>query len=388
MAHITTFRVEGLAGRAEPIEMRLDRGVNIFWGFNGSGKTSLLRILDSALTNDASSIRRVPYRSATVEITTEMYGPITRTISWDSTPSELEPDSLANLTWQERAIVEQELDAGRRWPRWQTATTPEIPAEVVRRLRHIYLPISRIAAFDPRERRYTASDTIDEETFDRMFVQQITERWRNYNNSALANVRRIQEQGLGEILSLLFGGVSNSKRSRRAPNTPADSAYALVRDYLRSQNIGVRFNRSSFAERYSNSPELQAVVERIGVVTDQVLAVLEPQRNFQELLEDLFGGRKNLELDPRGIHVTIGDEEISLMSLSSGEKQLLQILLSALAGEESSVIIDEPELSMHVDWQLRLVRSMRLLNPDCQLILATHSPEVMANVPDRFVHQL
>jgi predicted ATP-dependent endonuclease of OLD family len=54
----------------------------------------------------------------------------------------------------------------------------------------------------------------------------------------------------------------------------------------------------------------------------------------------------------------------------------------------SVILIDEPELSLHVDWQRRLVPSMRLLNPLAQLIVATHSPEIMAEIPDSNVFQI
>jgi recombinational DNA repair ATPase RecF len=50
MAHITEFTVEGLAGRAEPYSHQLDRHVNVFFGLNGSGKTSLLKLLHAAMS--------------------------------------------------------------------------------------------------------------------------------------------------------------------------------------------------------------------------------------------------------------------------------------------------------------------------------------------------
>lgn len=77
-----------------------------------------------------------------------------------------------------------------------------------------------------------------------------------------------------------------------------------------------------------------------------------------------------------------------LESLSSGERQLLQILLETLAVDNSSIIIDEPELSMHVDWQRELIAAMYLVNPDCQLVLATHSPEIVAASPSGSVFEL
>lgn len=67
--------------------------------------------------------------------------------------------------------------------------------------------------------------------------------------------------------------------------------------------------------------------------------------------------------------------------LSSGEKQILIILTSVLiqAGRDFIMIMDEPEISLHFDWQRRLIEDVQSLNPNLQLILATHSPAVVMN---------
>lgn len=67
--------------------------------------------------------------------------------------------------------------------------------------------------------------------------------------------------------------------------------------------------------------------------------------------------------------------------LSSGEKQILIILTNVLiqAGRDFIMIMDEPEISLHFDWQRRLIDDVQSLNPSLQLILATHSPAVVMN---------
>jgi len=37
---------------------------------------------------------------------------------------------------------------------------------------------------------------------------------------------------------------------------------------------------------------------------------------------------------------------------------------------------DEPELSLHIEWQEKIISSIRDLNPNSQIIVATHSPEI------------
>lgn len=72
---------------------------------------------------------------------------------------------------------------------------------------------------------------------------------------------------------------------------------------------------------------------------------------------------------------------IQLDQLSSGEKQMLLILTTVFLQEEKPnvLLMDEPEISLHISWQDRLVGLIRELNPNCQLILTTHSPNIFVN---------
>lgn len=65
--------------------------------------------------------------------------------------------------------------------------------------------------------------------------------------------------------------------------------------------------------------------------------------------------------------------------LSMGEKQILLLLLMVgnTRGEECVFFMDEPDLSMHIDWKEKLVTSLNMLNPQMQIILSTHAPSVI-----------
>jgi predicted ATPase len=68
--------------------------------------------------------------------------------------------------------------------------------------------------------------------------------------------------------------------------------------------------------------------------------------------------------------------------LSSGEKQLLLLFCSALTVTDrmSLFLIDEPEISLNVKWQRRLIDSLSDITKDsqCQFLLATHSIELLS----------
>jgi AAA15 family ATPase/GTPase len=76
MAHITEFTVSGLAGRNGAYHQVLDRYVNIFFGLNGSGKTSLLKILDSAMSLNGKILENVPFTNAEVKVFSNDYNKI------------------------------------------------------------------------------------------------------------------------------------------------------------------------------------------------------------------------------------------------------------------------------------------------------------------------
>ena len=70
--------------------------------------------------------------------------------------------------------------------------------------------------------------------------------------------------------------------------------------------------------------------------------------------------------------------EIKNDALSSGEKQLLILFIETLLQRSQPYVFltDEPELSLHIAWQRKIIPAIRELNPNAQVIAATHSPEV------------
>ena len=66
-------------------------------------------------------------------------------------------------------------------------------------------------------------------------------------------------------------------------------------------------------------------------------------------------------------------------NLSSGEKQLLVIMLTTLVQDQTPgvLLMDEPEISLHIEWQQQLIQRVRSLNPNVQIIMTTHSPALI-----------
>lgn len=79
------------------------------------------------------------------------------------------------------------------------------------------------------------------------------------------------------------------------------------------------------------------------------------------------------------------EEKIPWQNLSMGEKQILLLLLMVSNTQQQPCIffMDEPDLSMHIDWKEILVKELHELNPNMQIILSTHAPSVITGWHDK-----
>ena len=145
--------------------------------------------------------------------------------------------------------------------------------------------------------------------------------------------------------------------------------YQLQRKYLDYQvNIGNRI----IACLQSGEADAAAQAQKISA----------PKTTFQNLIDDLFSqtGKKIVRTENEIRFSQIG-ETLTPYQLSSGEKQMLVILLTVLVEDQLPYVLfmDEPEVSLHIDWQQRLIDLILTLNPNVQIILTTHSPAVIMN---------
>ena len=105
-----------------------------------------------------------------------------------------------------------------------------------------------------------------------------------------------------------------------------------------------------------------------------------PKRKFQDMIDELFSyTHKTIDRKSNDIVFYQNGERLLPYKLSSGEKQMLVILLTVLVRDDDHCVLfmDEPEASLHIEWQQKLIGMIRSLNPNVQLILTTHSPAVI-----------
>lgn len=142
--------------------------------------------------------------------------------------------------------------------------------------------------------------------------------------------------------------------------------YNLQRKYLDYQvNIG---NRIISSLQQGDTQGAQQLSQR--------------KTRFQDIIDELFAetGKKMVRTENEIRFTQIG-EVLMPYQLSSGEKQILAILLTVLVEDDQPYVLfmDEPEVSLHIEWQKRLIDLCLELNPHVQIILTTHSPAVVMN---------
>ena len=115
---------------------------------------------------------------------------------------------------------------------------------------------------------------------------------------------------------------------------------------------------------------------------DAAQQLSQAKTRFQNIVDDLFKetGKMIVRTENEIRFSQIG-ETLVPYQLSSGEKQMLAILLTVLVEDQQPYVLfmDEPEVSLHIEWQKRLIDLIVELNPNVQIILTTHSPAVIMN---------
>ena len=123
---------------------------------------------------------------------------------------------------------------------------------------------------------------------------------------------------------------------------------------------------------------------------DQAPMIHSSIKKLFELIDRQFertGKSIRIDVNTNTVVFDHGGHTVRLEDLSSGEKQFLLIMLKIFLMEEKPAVLlmDEPEISLHIDWQHELINVIRVLNPHCQIIMSTHSPSIFGDGWGEFV---
>lgn len=135
---------------------------------------------------------------------------------------------------------------------------------------------------------------------------------------------------------------------------------------------------------YQNKESFSFFNYRMGIIDfPQEAEVIKKRiQHFFDIINELFADT-NKKITIHDSRLVFQQEEslVEVNQLSSGEKQLLLMLLNVflLKEEKAVILMDEPEISLHISWQYRLLDILTALNPRAQFIITTHSPSIFGD---------
>ena len=361
---IRKLEVKGLNNRVDA-SMEFNTDLNIITGRNGSGKTTLLKLVWYLISGNLERIiPEIPFQSVSIEADA-----FTLSMEAESDRGELHYQ-LAN---EEKKSTIFELPLRRE----DLELVDELNVQIVgkinsslffptfRRIEGGFARFSRYVAFDDsvpyppdqlrRKFRDRASELLQEA------MARISAEVSVYDHKFIA---AISTHDIGELLTEKYAGVSEKTNELHAK---------LSRDI--TQKISERKPSDD------PIPIMDSIQERVEVVNREQDALLRPFSVLGERIRDIFQ-YEGIRLTSR---ITLGEvkEAIESNKLSAGEQQLLSFLCYNIFSENAAIFIDEPELSLHVDWQRLLLPALLEQGTGNQFFIATHSPFIYAKYPDK-----
>jgi len=379
---IKSFRAVNL-NRKMTFNLQFHEDINIITGRNGSGKTTLLKLLWYAISGKLERIvTEITFDS--FELTSDN---MTIGMTFDRNRSK---SPMLRLKYQsgENATIEVErpLELG-------------IPWDEINEVNRL-IATKATSIFFPTFRRIEGGFSISSPDQDSMQYS---------SNSGLNRVYDVYDpseaRGLQRAMNRLSDRLSRSNHRFVASTSTDDivelvtSKYAEISEH--TNRLHMELSRSilgqltavpiavggrdevEFDPAIETEPReaLEAIQRRARSITTESEALLRPFTVLSDLIARVFQYRGIKLAGP----VTLGDaaEAIASEVLSAGEKQMLSFLCyNAFAGK-SCLFIDEPEISLHVDWQRVLFPILLDQSAGNQFIVATHSPFIYSKYADK-----
>ncbi|NTX67021.1 ATP-binding protein [Myxococcus sp. CA051A] len=203
-------------------------------------------------------------------------------------------------------------------------------------------------------------------------LQSLSERLSVLEHRLIASI------STNDIITTLTKRYADISESVQADNdSRSKNIIKIIQEYDRTKHSAA--NDSSKLDVASKI--LEEVQTIIAAHSERQEALLKPFSVLSALVADLFQ-HKGIRLTSR---ITLGEASMAIASdkLSAGEKQMLSFLAYNTFARNSIVFIDEPEISLHVDWQRILFPTLLSQNASNQFIIATHSPFIYSKYTDK-----
>lgn len=177
----------------------------------------------------------------------------------------------------------------------------------------------------------------------------------------------------------------------------SEKKYKINELGLRKENWNKKKLEETIKKSNENQNKLTIISSYIEVLESRNLermSLAERLLNFEKLLNE-FLTDKVLSINSNGFILTSKNKNKDILNetqLSTGEYHLLYLTTLALSTKAKGTVIaiDEPEMSMHISWQRKLIKALVQISSKAspQMIFATHSPDIASNYTNSLTTEL
>lgn len=423
MFKILKIQIKGFHSSQKIIEYEFSsENVTIIYGENGCGKTTLLQILNALFSKDDAMLFNHKVSEVRMEVSQD-------NIQKQICVKECKKDAIAVEEGSERRIVRKMYDYSYDWSEFDSLVEQRTLLLGVDRI-NVQASVSPSVIFN-----YINSSAMGRQVFlqkgmavKKAFADNLAE-YINYsrkgrlrrNNIDFENAHIVLSGSNVDISDMEDTIIINYRRAVHGASTNIQSAlFATLSQVIESKKIrneNVEILEKDLCECY---PLILVAIEEIPEGTDNEILNLIKKSSCEEIIEksrensylcllllnilqrikedivkyrsvlllrDFFNEYtredKIMKISREGVDIEIFDQgkfvtKHGLGELSSGEKQLLTLLTCLFIDGKNRniVLIDEPELSLNMKWQNKLIDLFEEYLPSTQVIMATHSPSI------------
>ena len=411
---IESFEITKLWGYQD-IDLIFSKDVNILIGPNGSGKTTVLNLLHSILSADLRSLLNVKFEQAEIKLR-GFKGRSRRTVR-----VEVKDRFLKLKVGHKEYRINTDILSGRRsvqvslFHEIDDTVRQMLPKELYDGLTAlvpiVWLPVSRrLPVTEDDEKRYRRTNPL--ESVD-LRLEELLEGLFQYHSRLNALLSERYKEFEHQVLSMILYS-KDLDRLDLTPSLPTKVEKVQLLGAFEAAGLLNREMQSRIDEHFTAAEEVvqriksenpddlkpgdslvvplirrtQAMVEYAGKLEEDREKIFAPLRLYEKTVNS-FLNDKSIQVDESGrLKIKLSPSaDLNLRLLSSGEKQILILLTEALLTVDKPIvyIADEPELSLHISWQEKLLESLMTFGGQMQVIVATHSPDIVGKFQDKII---
>lgn len=415
MHTLESVTIEGFWG-IKTLDFEFYDDVNFFIGVNGSGKTTVVNLISSALTADFNTLDKIDFTQIKIKLKSKdsrkkPFIQIKKNFNKDSPFPVIffefreSMSESPSIKYQSDTYDDVFSRTYRRniYDRERHNTVSEVIANNLKAFVNVsWLSVHRYHT-DRRSREENGNESaVDKklkELSDRLVRYfsslgqqgaQLLESFqktvflsmlhRRSNKPLFSSARAMDVEEEKKALEAIFSSFKLKQSEYQSRLDSHFEVFARAQEKLTS-NVNTALNSTEISVLIGTE-RIDHIVEEWNNLVQKRKRIFEPRDIYLNIINGMMQRKTFLINDRNELEVTSqSGKNILLSDLSSGEKQLLIVLGEALLQQKKNwiYIADEPELSLHVKWQEKLVDNLLSINPNAQIVFATHSPDVVSH---------